>query len=49
MYNLKTNHEYRGREGKINKTERKANHKRLLPTMGNKLRVAGGELGGGMR
>ena len=36
-------------EGKENKnkmkTEREANHKRLL-TLGNKLRVAGGEWGG---
>lgn len=45
MWNLgsKTD-EHRGRKGKIKnkiKTEREANHKRLL-TIGNKLRVAGG-------
>ena len=47
MWNLKnTTDEYRGREGKI-KTEREANHKRLLNTE-NKVRVAGGEVGRGM-
>ena len=40
---------YRGREGNLKgeKSERETNHKRLL-TMGNKLRVAGGEVSGGM-
>ena len=35
--------------GKLNgkSSEREANHKRLL-TIGNKLRVAGGEVGGGI-
>ena len=36
----------KGRKNKI-QTEREANHKRLLNTE-NKLRVAGGEVGGGM-
>ena len=36
-----------GEKNKI-KTEREANHKRLLNTE-NKLRVAGGEVGGGSR
>ena len=36
----------KGRKNKI-KTEREANHKRLLNTE-NKLRVPGGEVGGGI-
>ena len=38
----------RGREGKLNgkKSERETNHERLL-TIGNKLRVARREVGGG--
>ena len=36
----------KGRKNKI-KTEREASHKKLLNTE-NKLRVAGGEVGGGM-
>ena len=38
--------DHRGREGKLNgkKSERETNHERLL-TIGNKLRVAGGEVG----
>ena len=37
------------REGKLNgkSSERETNHKRLL-TLGNKLRMAGGEVGGAM-
>ena len=47
MWNLRNKtDEHRRREGKI-KTEREANHRRLLNTE-NKLRVAGGVLGGGM-
>ena len=40
--------DHRGREGKLNgkKSERETNHERLL-TIGNKLRFAGGEVGGG--
>ena len=39
--------EHKAREGKIKqiKTERKTNHKRFL-NIGNKLRVAGEEMGG---
>ena len=49
MWNLRnTTDEHRGRGVKIRiKTERKANHKRLL-TMEIKLRIAGGEVGRGM-
>ena len=45
MWNLRNKtDETRGREGKIKiKTEREANHRRLL-TMENKPRVAGGEV-----
>ena len=48
MWNLRTKtDEHREREGKNKiKTEREANHKRLLNTE-NKLRVAIGEVGGG--
>ena len=49
MWNLrsKTN-EHRGKKEKNTlKTEKKANYKRLLNTE-NKLRVAGGKVGGGM-
>ena len=47
MWNLrKKTNEHRGKEGKIQKTERERNHKRLLNTE-NKLRVAGREVGGG--
>ena len=46
MWNLrKKTDEHRGREGNKIKTEREANHKRLLNTE-NKLRVARGVLGG---
>ena len=38
--------EGKGKENKT-KTEKEANHKRLV-TLGNKLRVAGGEVGGRM-
>ena len=42
MWNLRnTTGEHRGREGKIRKSEREANHKRLLNTE-NKPRVDGG-------
>ena len=39
----------RGREARLNgkSSERETNHERLL-TLGNKLSVAGGEVGGGM-
>ena len=50
MWNIRNNTEdHRGREGKLNgkKSERMTNHERLL-TKGNKLRVAGGVVGGGM-
>ena len=48
MWNLRNKtDEHRGRERKIKLTEREANHKRLL-TLGNNLRVARGEMGGGM-
>ena len=39
--------EHRGREGKKMKSERETNHMRLL-TIGNKLKVAGGEVNGGL-
>jgi len=39
--------EHREREGKIRWKQRETNHKRLL-TLGNKLRVDGGEVGRGM-
>ena len=48
MWNLRnTTDEPRGREGKLNniKTEREANHKRLLNTE-KKMRVAGGDVSG---
>ena len=40
---------HRGREGKLNgkSSERETNHERLS-TPGNKLRITGGEVGGGM-
>ena len=50
MWNIKNRAEdHRGREGKLNEksSERKKNHTRLL-TIGNKRRVAGVEVGGGM-
>ena len=49
MWNLRNKTEdHGGREGKTNKikSERETNHKRLL-IIGNKLKVAGGEGGGG--
>ena len=51
MWNLRnTTDEHKGKEGKLNniKTEREANHKRLLNTE-NKLRVAGEGSEGGNR
>ena len=48
MWNLRyKTDEHKGREAKKIKTGRETNHKRLLNTE-NKLRVAGGVLGGGM-
>jgi len=48
MWNLRAKtDEHRGREGKIRWKQRETNHKRLL-TLGNKLRVDGGEVGRGM-
>ena len=50
MWNLRNKaKDHRGREEKMkqDKPERETNHKRLL-IIGNKLRVAGGELGRGM-
>ena len=48
MWNLRNiTDEHRGREGKIRRNQREANHKRLLNTE-NKLRALGGELGEGM-
>ena len=50
MWNIRNRAEdCRGKEGKQNgkSSEREKNHERLL-TIGNKLRVAGGEAGGGM-
>ena len=50
MWNLRNKTEdHGGREGKIKqvKSERETNHKRLL-IIGNKLRVAEGEVGGGV-
>ena len=46
MWNIRNSVEdHRGREGKLNgkSSEREKNHERLL-TIGNKLRVAGGEV-----
>ena len=48
MWNIENStQDHRGREGKLNvkSSEREKNHERLL-TLGNKLRVAGGEVGG---
>ena len=45
MWNIrKSMEDHKGREGKLNgkSSERETNHERLL-TIGNKLRVAGGE------
>ena len=39
--------DHKGRRETEEKSERKTNHERLLP-LGNKLRVAGGEVAGGM-
>ena len=39
--------DYRVREGKLKLSERGKNHERLL-TLENKLRIARGEVGGGM-
>ena len=41
--------DHRGREGKLNgkSSEKKKNHERLL-TLGNKLTIGGGEVGGEM-
>ena len=41
--------DHRAKEGKLNRKEsqREINHERLL-TLGNKLKVAGGMVGGGM-
>ena len=50
MWNIRNSMEdHRGREGKLQgkKSERETSHERLL-TLGNKMRVAGGEGGGGM-
>ena len=50
MWNMRNRAEdHWGREGKLNgkSPEREKNHERLL-TIGNKLRVAGGKVGGGM-
>ena len=50
MWNIRNKAEdHRGREGKLNgkKSERETNHERLL-TLGNKLRVTEGEVGGEM-
>ena len=50
MWNIRNRAEdHRGREGKLNgkSSEREKNHERLL-TIGNKLRVAGGEVDRGM-
>ena len=44
---MKQKEDHRGREKNKTKSERETNHKRLL-TIGNKLRVAGEEVGGGM-
>ena len=49
MWNIRNSTEdHRGREGKLNgkKSERETNHDRIL-TLGNKLRVAEGEVGDG--
>ena len=51
MWNRKNNTEdHRRRKEKLNgkKSERETNHETLL-TLGNKLRVGGGEVGGRMR
>ena len=48
MWNIrKSRVDHRAREGKLNgkKSEREKNYERLLTT-GNKLKVAGGEVGG---
>ena len=47
MWNISADN-HRGREGKLNgkKAKKETNHERLL-TLGNKLRVAGGEVGRG--
>ena len=50
MWNIRNSVEdHKGREGKLNgkKSERETNHEELW-TLGNKLRVAQGEVGGGM-
>lgn len=50
MWNIRNSTEHhRGREGKLNgkSSEREKNHERLL-TIGNKWKVAGGEVGGEM-
>jgi len=49
-WNIKNSTEdHKGREGKLNEksSERETNHESLL-TIGNKLRVSGGEVGGEM-
>ena len=50
MWNIRNSAEgHRLREEKLNAktSENKTNHERLL-TLGNKMKVAGGEVGGGM-
>ena len=49
MWNINSTEDHRGREGKLNgkSSEREKNHESLL-TIGNKLRIAGGVVGGGM-